>query len=295
MTLLFGLLILQMLLGGFDNLWHHEITEHLPAKRSAARELALHAARELIYGCIFIQLAWLELRGSWVIPLIALLAAEIVITLADFVVEDRTRHLPALERVLHTLLAINYGMVLIAFAPMLVHWWSQPTEIVRADYGPYSWLFSLFAGGLLAWSIRNARAVLRLRRPPEWVRNPIFACAIPNSSSRTVLVSGATGFIGGHLVRSLLARGDSVIVLTRDADRALDRFGPQARIITATSELGDHERVDAVVNLAGAPILGLPWTQARRRTLVGSRVTTTRALVDLCGRLVRPPRVFITA
>jgi uncharacterized protein (TIGR01777 family) len=295
MTPFFGLLILQTLIGGFDNLWHHEITERLPAKRSAARELALHAGRELIYGCIFIQLAWFELRGAWTILMVALLATEIVITLADFVVEDRTRQLPALERVLHTVLAINFGMVLVAFAPILKHWWLQPTEIVRASYGAYSWLFSLFAVGVLGWSVRNALAVLRLRRPPEWVRNPIFAYAIADANSRTVLVSGGTGFVGGHLIRSLLARGDRVIVLTRDTDRALNRFGPQVRIITATSELDTHDRIDAVINLAGAPILGLPWTQARRRKLIDSRVFTTRALVDLCGRLARPPRVFITA
>jgi len=295
MTLFFSLLILQTLLGGLDNLWHHEITERLPAKRSAARELTLHAARELIYGSLFVQLAWLELHGSWVMLMIGLLAVEILITLADFVVEDQTRHLPSTERVLHTVLAINFGMLIIAFAPTLTLWWSQPTEIVRVSHGAYSWLFSLFAVGVLSWSIRNTLAVLRLRRPPEWVRDPIFARALPSAGSRTVLVSGGTGFIGGHLIRSLLARGDSVIVLTRDADRALDRFGPQVRIITATSELNEHERVDAIVNLAGASILGFPWTHARRRKLIGSRVSTTRSLVDLCARLARPPRVFITA
>jgi uncharacterized protein len=132
-------------------------------------------------------------------------------------------------------------------------------------------------------------------RPPEWVRNPIFAFSIPDSNSRTVLVSGGTGFVGGQLIRCLLARGDRVIVLTRDAGRALNRFGPQVRIITATSELNTHDLIDAVINLAGAPILAFPWTQARRRKLIDSRITTTRALVELCGRLARSPRVFITA
>ena len=295
MTLFFTLLILQTFLGGFDNFWHHEVTERLPAKRSAARELALHAARELIYGCLFIQLAWFEFHGAWANLVTVLLAAEIVITLSDFVVEDRTRRLPPLERVLHTLLAINYGMLLIAFSPILRDWWSQPTGILTVSHGVYSWLFSLFALGVIVWSVRNTIAVLRLRRPPEWIRDPIFAHDMPNDSSRTVLVSGGTGFIGGHLIRSLLARGDRVVVLTRDSDRALDRFGPHVRIITATSELNDNERIDAVVNLAGAPILGFPWTKARRRKLIDSRVTTTRSLVNLCGRLAHPPRVFVSA
>lgn len=295
MTLFFALLILQTLLGGFDNLWHHEITERLPTKRSAARELALHATRELIYGCIFIQLAWLEPHGSWVILVVVLLAVEIVVTLMDFVVEDRTRRLPASERVLHTLLAINFGMTLIAFAPILIGWWSQPAEIVRVSHGAYSWLFSLFAAGLFAWSARNALAVLRLRRPPRWVLDPIFVHTLPGANSRTVLVSGGTGFIGRHLIRQLLARGERIILLTRDADHALDQFGPHVRIVTATSQLDAQERIDAVVNLAGAPILAFPWTRARRRKLIESRVNTTRALVDLCARLARPPRVFITA
>ena len=84
-------------------------------------------------------------------------------------------------------------------------------------------------------------------------------------------------------------------MLTRDADRALDRFGPHVRIITALKEIPNDVRIEVIVNLAGARILGFPWTKARREKLINSRVNTTRALVDLCGRLVHPPRVFITA
>ena len=52
MTLVFNLLSAQALLGAFDNLWHHEIKERLPSRRSAAGELALHTARELIYALV---------------------------------------------------------------------------------------------------------------------------------------------------------------------------------------------------------------------------------------------------
>jgi len=132
-----------------------------------------------------------------------------------------------------------------------------------------------------------------MTRPAEWVRDPIEVRT--RSDARTVLVTGGTGFIGGHLIRRLLLRGERVIVLTRDADRALDRFGPHVRIITALKEIPNDERIEVIVNLAGAPILGFPWTKARREKLINSRVSTTRALLDLCGRLLNPPRVFITA
>jgi uncharacterized protein (TIGR01777 family) len=294
MNLLFALITVQAVMGAFDNVWHHEIKERLPAKRAAARDTALHAVREFLYGLIFFALAWYEWRGAWAVLLAALIVAEIPITLADFVVEDRTRRLPALERVLHTVLAINLGLVLAVLAPIMLDWWRAPTAVVSVDYGAYSWLLTLFGAGVFAWSVRNALAVLRHRRPPEWVRDPIVA-GEKTVAARTVLISGATGFVGGHLVRRLVARGDTVIVYTRDADHALDRFGPHVHIVTNLDVIEPTARLDAIVNLAGARILGIPWTRGRRRTLINSRVQTTRALVDLCARLEKPPRVFVSA
>jgi uncharacterized protein len=133
----------------------------------------------------------------------------------------------------------------------------------------------------------------RLRRPPEWARNPITVNAV--TERKVILVSGGTGFIGNHLIRKLLARGEQVIVLTRNPDRALNRFGPHVKIVTATAEIQSADRIDAIINLAGEPILGRPWTQKRRQQLIASRVNTTRALTELCTRLARPPDVFISA
>lgn len=292
MSLFFALLTAQAVLGGFDNLWRHEITERLPAKRSASVEVGLHAVRELLYAFVFIAFAWYEWHGAWVLLLSTVLGCEIVVTLADFVVEDRTRRLPAVERVLHTVLAINLGFVLAALAPTFASWWQQPTEVTRANNGYYSWLFTLFSAGVFAWSIRNALAVLKHRRPLEWVRHPIVPGVSP--SRRTILVTGATGFVGGHLVRRLLERGDAVTVYTRDADRALDRFGPHVDIVTHLDSIPADARIDAIANLAGARILGFPWTRRRRRTLLDSRLRTTRALVSLCARLIQAPRVFVS-
>jgi uncharacterized protein len=293
MSLLFTLIVVQALLGGFDNLWHHEITERLPHKRAAARELTLHAVREFLYAYLFFALAWYEWRGAWAALIATVFALEVVITLADFIVEDQTRHLPKLERVLHTLLAMNVGAVFIVLAPILIQWVSAPTAIKPVSHGAISWVFTVFSAGVLAWSLRNALAVLHHRRPPEWVRNPLKVHSAP--SGRTVLITGATGFIGGHLVRRLLARGDAIMVLTRDADRALDRFGPHVTIITNLKALPSSTRIDAIVNLAGERILALPWTSRRRRELLRSRLDTTKAVTDLCGRLDHPPRVLVSA
>jgi uncharacterized protein len=293
MNLFFALMTVQAVLGAVDNLWHHEITERLPAKRSAALETGLHAARELLYAFVFFAFAWFQWHGAWTALIAAVIAAEIVITLADFVVEDRTRRLPAFERILHTVLAINLGLVLAALVPTLMAWWHHATDVVSVNHGLFSWLFTLFAVGALAWSMRNALAVLPHWRPPEWVRNPMLRGEV--RSRRTILISGATGFVGGNLVRSLIARGDSVTVFSRDADRALDRFGPHVCIVTDLDSISSDARIDAIVNLAGARILGFPWTRHRRRALLESRLSTTRALVNLCARLTQAPRVFVSA
>ena len=292
MTAIFSLLTLQAVLGAIDNLWHHEITERLPARRSAAPELALHALRELIYAAVFLGLGLVQPHGFWAMLLGALLCLEVIITLADFLIEDRTRRLPGFERILHTVLALTFGAFLARLAPVLLDWAALPTALPAVRHG-FTNAFVVFGIGVLLWSMRNFIAVVKLRRPPEWVRNPVEAGVA--DKPRTVLITGATGFVGGHLVRSLVARGEQIIVLTRRPDVALDRFGPQVRIVSRLEELGPATRVHAVVNLAGAPILGFPWTRRRRRKLLLSRVETTRAVIALIGRLAQPPAVLVSA
>lgn len=128
---------------------------------------------------------------------------------------------------------------------------------------------------------------------PIALNDPQAANATP--SARTVLVTGATGFIGIHLVRRLLARGDALIILTRSPARARKLLGRQVQIIGELAALSASTPIDAIVNLAGARIFGLPWTKARRAVLLSSRVDTTKALVALCERLEHPPGVLVSA
>jgi len=293
MTLVFSLLTVQTLLGALDTFWNHEIAERLPARRSARHELALHGVREFIYAFLFLALAWREWHGAWAMLIAAALLLEVGVTIADFVIEDRTRRLPAFERVLHTVLTLLFGVLIMAIAPVLFDWWREPSALVAIDYGSFSMLLSLFAVGMAAWGMRDAVAALGHFRPAEWLRNPIEGAA--QSSGRGVLVTGATGFIGGHVVRALRRRGDTVWAWTRDAERALARFGPHVHVVTKLAEIPADARIDSIVNLAGAPVIGLPWTRARRQLLIDSRVRTTQTVLDWCATRSQPPRVLVSA
>jgi uncharacterized protein len=143
----------------------------------------------------------------------------------------------------------------------------------------------LAALGVGAWSARNWIAVASLAHDGA----PISTAP----AKGTVLVTGATGFIGRRLTAALLAQERRVIVLTRDRLEARAQFGPAPLIVESLDELPDELEVDAIVNLAGASVAGGLWTKARRRVLMASRVETTRALVAFAARLRRQPGVLV--
>lgn len=292
MTSVFILITVQCVLGAFDNLWHHELQARLPSQPGARRELALHSARELIYGLLFVGIAWWQWQGAWAWMLVALLSIELLVTLWDFIEEDRSRALPASERVLHTLLAINVGAILAAGAPVVMAWSRLPTDLVAIDHGAGSALLTLFGVGVTAWGLRDLFAVARLG-VPQWHREPLRAGR--NPLPKLVLVTGATGFVGSALVRALVERGDRVIALSRQAERARDQFGPHVEVIDDLARIEATRRLDAVVNLAGEPLAGGPWTAVRKRRFVSSRVDMAAKVGALVARLAAPPEVLVNA
>lgn len=284
------LFAIQGLIGAFDNLWHHEITEKLSSKPDARGELILHTLREFIYAVIFIGIAWFAWNGAWAILLMTLMAIEVVVTLWDFVIEDRTRKLPGFERILHTLLAINFGAILAFFLPVAVAWSTAETGLTAMDYGLLSWIMTLYGFGVLGWALYDLWVVVRLSLP-EWKRNPV----LPGHKQEplSVLVTGATGFVGRPLLRALIERGDKPLVLARNTAKAKYLFGPHAEVVGDLGEIPSSHRIDAVINLAGEPLLGGLWTARRKEKLIASRVETTRDLTALLRRLQRRPGVLI--
>jgi hypothetical protein len=152
------LLIAQGVLGALDTAVYHEYLQRLPQRPTAALELRLHAARDFAYAALFGSLAWVQWNGAWTVVLVGVLVLEIVITLWDFVEEDRKRPLPAGERIGHSIMAILYGAFLAFFVPDLLGWIARDTGFTRVDHGWVSWLMTLMSIGVFAWGIRDVLA-----------------------------------------------------------------------------------------------------------------------------------------
>jgi uncharacterized protein (TIGR01777 family) len=112
----------------------------------------------------------------------------------------------------------------------------------------------------------------------------------------TVLISGATGFIGSNLAESLAANGHRVARLARKRSRRPDAsntiiWDPEAGRIDRESLA--RLQPDAVINLAGEPI-ARRWTPDRRRRIRESRVRGTTALAEALATLPTKPGVLIS-
>lgn len=108
------------------------------------------------------------------------------------------------------------------------------------------------------------------------------------------LITGATGFIGRLLVPALLADGKQVTVLTRSPEQATQSFPSVVRCIAQMSDLPIDQKIDVIINLAGARILGTRWSASRRQILRDSRIGLTKSVVDWIARANHKPRLLLS-
>ncbi|TLX61803.1 TIGR01777 family protein [Stutzerimonas nosocomialis] len=108
-----------------------------------------------------------------------------------------------------------------------------------------------------------------------------------------LLLTGGTGLIGRALCAHWQAQGHRLTVWSRRPEEVARRCGTQVRGIGQLQAL-DSEPLDAVVNLAGAPIADRPWTEKRRQLLWQSRVTLSDTLVDWLATREQRPAVLIS-
>jgi uncharacterized protein len=95
---------------------------------------------------------------------------------------------------------------------------------------------------------------------------------------KKILIAGGTGLIGTHLSRLLKNRDYEVTHLSRRANPTAEfpTFAWQPE--TGSFDPKAFEKVDAIINLAGAGIADKLWSKKRKREIIDSR-TSTNALI----------------
>jgi uncharacterized protein (TIGR01777 family) len=118
--------------------------------------------------------------------------------------------------------------------------------------------------------------------------------------SQTVIISGATGFIGTVLVKKLVARNYHVVVLSRNTGKAAAFNSSQVKVVAwdGRSANGWGHYADGaygIINLAGENIAAGRWTLARKTAILQSRLAAGRAIIEAVTLSARKPRVVIQA
>ena len=123
---------------------------------------------------------------------------------------------------------------------------------------------------------------------------------------QTVAISGATGFVGSTLAAMLSTGGHEVRRIIRPGSSSKHKDLPGEPKGAPAIEWDPHQGVqhvetlhgvDAVVHLAGEPLISVGWSQQKMQRIRDSRVTGTRTLAESIARVsaTERPRALVCA
>ena len=172
--------------------------------------------------------------------------------------------------------------------------------LIRTFYG------ALAAGESAPVAMSEGRDVVRVlrtlwpedpafQRPPRWVLSeaqPLpdtTSATPPDGRMRSAVVTGATGFIGAHLVQTLASRGVTVRALGRDPQRAQTLVGPNVEVVIGdiaepAAIDGLAEGVDTIFHLAS--VMAGSTEEFEQVDLAGTRRLIAEARRARVGRIV---------
>lgn len=110
---------------------------------------------------------------------------------------------------------------------------------------------------------------------------------------QTILIAGASGFVGTALKAFLSTAGHTVLTLVRRAPQNQREFfwDPAADVLNPETFSG----VDAVINLCGDNIASGRWNAKKKILIKDSRVIPTTLLARVIANLSNPPKLFVNA
>ena len=118
----------------------------------------------------------------------------------------------------------------------------------------------------------------------------------------TVAITGSTGLVGTALAAFLTGGGHTVVRLARSREAAARDWGPQQRAVYWNVADGEIDTAalaeaapDVAVHLAGEPVFGIAYTEAKKRAIWESRTKGTQLLSRALAALPTPPRALVSA
>jgi hypothetical protein len=120
------------------------------------------------------------------------------------------------------------------------------------------------------------------------------------NTKRKIVITGATGFIGRKLCRTLFENGNDITVFSRNinmAKRVLPYLYNFVEWDYRNPRLWQNEleNKDAVIHLAGTNVFGKRWDANYKHDIYESRESATRNLVNSISVLKNKPEVFISS
>lgn len=107
-----------------------------------------------------------------------------------------------------------------------------------------------------------------------------------------ILLTGGSGLIGLAFVNRF--EEHQFTLLTRSPEQAKHRLPASVCLIDSLAQLTSLNDFDAVINLAGEPIIDKRWGVAQKEKICDSRWRTTQQLVDLFACSQSPPHTFLS-
>jgi uncharacterized protein len=109
-----------------------------------------------------------------------------------------------------------------------------------------------------------------------------------------ILITGGTGLIGRRLCQALLAQGHNITVLSRQPDSVAKKCGSEVKAMASLSDYQSDTIFDAIINLAGEPIVDKRWTEQQKQRLWQSRIKLTNTLVQCIANAKHKPCVLLS-